>query len=393
MDNRDFSNIGEKIKNTVEDAMNSMDYQQLNQKISRTVDMAMNEAKRQLQNFQYDVRQPYVKQPVQNQKQPYPQGAVNRTQIRVKRKGRFISIPMMTFGIIGTAVSLIYTITFLAIVILGERTIPGRTIGIVSFGGALVALILSVIVLGTGAIWWNRYNYFKKYLQILDGREFCPVKELSEKTKQPLKTVCKKLRKMIRRGMFIDGFLDDAGTCLIVTKGAYQQFCQAQEARRLREAEEIRRREEQQNTEQSEIDKMIQKGNEYIRDIRMANDAIPGVVISAKLDRLELVIRKIFESVKKHPEQMNEMDRFMEYYLPTTQKLVNAYREFDALPVKGENVTKSMTEIENTLDTISSAFEKLLDDLFQDTAFDISSDISVLQTMLAREGYKEKDFK
>ena len=87
------------------------------------------------------------------------------------------------------------------------------------------------------------------------------------------------------------------------------------------------------------------------------------------------------------------MDKFMEYYLPTTEKLVDAYKEFDALPVKGENVTNSMQEIENTLDTITRAFEQLLDDLFMDTAFDISSDISVLETMLAREGYKEKDFK
>lgn len=87
------------------------------------------------------------------------------------------------------------------------------------------------------------------------------------------------------------------------------------------------------------------------------------------------------------------MDRFMDYYTPTTLKLVNTYREFDAMEVKGTNILTSMNEIENTLDTIIMAFEKLLDDLFQDTAFDVSSDISVLQTMLAREGYKEKDFK
>ena len=76
----------------------------------------------------------------------------------------------------------------------------------------------------------------------------------------------------------------------------------------------------------------------------------------------------------------------------TTLKLVNTYREFDGLPVKGENVTTAMTEIERTMDTIIVAFEKLLDDLFQDTAFDVSADISVLEAMFAREGYKESDF-
>ena len=103
-------------------------------------------------------------------------------------------------------------------------------------------------------------------------------------------------------------------------------------------------------------------GDEYIRTIREANDDIPGEVISEKLERLEQVVRRIFESVKKHPEQKKEMDKFMDYYMPTTLKLVNAYREFDALEVKGENITNAMQEIENTLDTISLAFEKLLDD-------------------------------
>ena len=103
-------------------------------------------------------------------------------------------------------------------------------------------------------------------------------------------------------------------------------------------------------------------------------------------------MRRIFESVKKHPEQKKEMDKFMDYYMPTTLKLVNAYREFDALEVKGENITNAMQEIENTLDTISLAFEKLLDDLFQDTAWDVASDISVLHTMLAQEGLTGNDF-
>lgn len=137
---------------------------------------------------------------------------------------------------------------------------------------------------------------------------------------------------------------------------------------------------------------MVRDGQRYIAQIREANDAIPGEVISGKLDRLEQIISKIFESVKRHPEQADGMKKFMEYYLPTTGKLVNAYREFDGLPSKGENVTAAMNEIEKTLDTIIMAFEKLLDDLFQDAAFDVSADISVLETMFAREGYKEKDF-
>ena len=82
----------------------------------------------------------------------------------------------------------------------------------------------------------------------------------------------------------------------------------------------------------------------------------------------------------------------MDYYLPTTSKLLDAYRELDKQPVAGDNIRSTKTEIEQTVDTLNVAFEKLLDSLFVDRAWDISSDISVLNTMLAQEGLKEDDF-
>ena len=83
----------------------------------------------------------------------------------------------------------------------------------------------------------------------------------------------------------------------------------------------------------------------------------------------------------------------MDYYLPTTMKLLEAYEELDVQPVQGENIISSKKEIEDTIDTLNIAFEKLLDSLFQDTAWDVSSDISVLHTMLAQEGLTEDGLK
>lgn len=390
MDNRDFSNLGEQIRRTVEDAMDSMNYQQLNQKINQTVDMAMNEARRHMHmNPHIHVQSP--EQEKKNSTKPK-----SKTQIRLKEKGKYISIPLIIFGGVGMLVFLGILLTSIIGFLISGSVIT-KTVSSVVLAIGIIICALAIFFLAKGIAGRKRYLCFKKYVEILNKREFCSVKELSEKTHIPEKKVCKNLKSMIAAGMFIDGFLDDSQTCFTVTEEAYKQLMQAEESRRQREEEERRRQEEMkkevENISDRAVAEMIQKGNEYIESIRVANDAIPGEIISAKLDRLENVIRKIFESVKQHPEQMPEMDKFMEYYLPTTQKLVNAYKEFDALDIKGENVTKSMNEIENTLDTISNAFEQLLDDLFQDTAFDISADISVLQTMLAREGYKEKDFK
>ena len=138
---------------------------------------------------------------------------------------------------------------------------------------------------------------------------------------------------------------------------------------------------------------IIEKGNEFIKKIRACNDAIPGEEVSAKIFRMETLTRRIFARVEEEPDTVSDIRRLMEYYLPTAVKLLEAYKDLDAQPVQGENIISSKREIEETLDTLNGAFEVLLDDMFQDTAWDVSSDVSVLKTMLAQEGLTEKDFK
>ena len=101
---------------------------------------------------------------------------------------------------------------------------------------------------------------------------------------------------------------------------------------------------------------------------------------------MEKTAAAIFHYVGEHPHKLPEIRRFLSYYLPTTLKLLEAYKKFNDQPMPTEQQQETKKEIEDTLDTINAAFEKLLDDLFQTTAWDISSDISVLQTMLAQEG-------
>ena len=121
-------------------------------------------------------------------------------------------------------------------------------------------------------------------------------------------------------------------------------------------------------------------------NLRFIHDQIPGEAISTKLTSLERLLREIFNSVREHPEQMHRMHKLMDYYLPTTLKLVEAYEEFDRVSAPGDDIIAAKAEIENTLDTINQAFRELLNNLFQDAVFDATTDAQVLKTMLAREG-------
>ena len=107
--------------------------------------------------------------------------------------------------------------------------------------------------------------------------------------------------------------------------------------------------------------------------------------MSNKLYRLEEIMNKIFAQVRKNPESAEELHKLMDYYLPTTKKLLSAYIELDKQPDL-DNVTKTKAEISDAMDIINEAFENLLDSLFQDMAWDISSDISVMKTMMAQDG-------
>ena len=199
---------------------------------------------------------------------------------------------------------------------------------------------------------------------------------------------------MIGKGWFLEGHVDQQQTCLITSDETYQQYIQTQQA--LEERAASARKEEEKKASagavNAQVQEVLDRGNQFIDKIHRSNDAIPGEEISAKISRMELIVRKIFERVQEHPEVIPDLKRLMDYYLPTTVKLLDAYEDMDSQPVQGENIQNSKFEIEKTIDTLNTAFEKLLDSIFEDTAMDVSSDISVLHTVLAQEGLTEDEF-
>lgn len=137
-----------------------------------------------------------------------------------------------------------------------------------------------------------------------------------------------------------------------------------------------------------ELDKMVLEGRKAIAEMKRLDEAIADEKISADIRRLEAVCQQIFDQVRAEPGKLPQIHRFLDYYLPTTLKLLGAYSRMDAAGVSGENIDGAKGRIEGIMDTIVSAFEKQLDNLFGTEALDISTDISVLETMLEREGLK-----
>lgn len=389
----EWKDIGRDIKDAVVDAVNSGDFSQLNSRITGSVGAAIDEVNARLSGnghsqgnwatpgtgpSSYHVRQPVKKTPPPpnpGRKEPtlfarYPKGSVSGILCAVLG-GVFL-------GLSGIAI-LVLTVLLLTGVL--KNFVYWTPTGIL-----IPVFLASAVLLVVGIYQSGRLGRFRRYVQALRGKTYCSIGELAQKSGKKAAYVVRDLQKMIAMGMFTQAHLDDEKKTLLLTDDLYQQY---QELKRQRQQQAAKGAE---SADERLYRETVEKGQHYLEVIRRANDAISGEIVSAKLYRLEDIVRQIFEQVKTCPQQIPELRRFMDYYMPTTLKLVETYRQMDAQQVAGANIQKAKEEIEKTLDTINLAFENLFDSLFAHTAVDISSDISVLKTLLKQEGLTEKDF-
>lgn len=156
-------------------------------------------------------------------------------------------------------------------------------------------------------------------------------------------------------------------------------------------AQEVPKTEEKkaEGTGDPEIDALIAERDKAVSEMKRLNDNIPDEKLSRQIDHLEETTRKIIAQVVAEPAKLPQIRKFMNYYLPTTIKLLNAYDRMDSTGVSGENIDGTKGKIEDMLDTIVVAFDKQLDSLFSDEALDIATDITVMENLLAQEGLGE----
>ncbi|MCH4193149.1 MAG: 5-bromo-4-chloroindolyl phosphate hydrolysis family protein [Butyrivibrio sp.] len=261
-------------------------------------------------------------------------------------------------------------------------------------GGAAAFVISGVgfsLLLRKGILLKRLIERYYRYADLVGSSEFFTIKDLAQNAGRKESAVRKDLKKMMERKM-INARMDDSQTTVMLTDQAYEQYMSAENSRREREALAQKKQEElDQAALSDDVKAILQDGNAYLKEVRTLNDLIPDTdEMSTKLYQLENIMNRIFDRVRKEPQNAQNLRKFMTYYLPTTLKLLNAYVDLDKQPAAGENILQTKKEIEGTMDTINDAFEKLLDSLFQDVAWDISSDISVMKTMMAQDGLTEQ---
>ncbi|MCR5404705.1 MAG: 5-bromo-4-chloroindolyl phosphate hydrolysis family protein [Butyrivibrio sp.] len=392
-DVQDFVKVGNDILNSVTSAIDRNDYSNLSDEVSRAIKSVHID-----RNVTYSSQRTGQDNYQNRQRSSYnTQNRYNSTPLRGRVYPFFQKSISKYSGVVRMCVGGFLGINFL-LAFLG-MLIDGVTAGTV-VTGLITAACAFLVIQG-----YRKFGLAKKYHQygnILKEAEYFKISDLGRACAKSDKEVLKDIKEMIKQGFLPRARLDNTETTCMLTDRVVEQYMGAEKDRIEREAREAKVAALNSNEQPSkkkgknkdpEYEKLpenakaiLDEGYEYIEYVRHVNDIIPDTEeFSNKLYRLEEIMNRIFAQIKKDPSSADELQKLMDYYLPTTKKLLNAYVELYSQPDL-DNIRQTKGEIETAIDTINEAFKNLLDSMFQDMAWDISSDISVMKTMMAQDG-------
>lgn len=377
MDKKDLSNLEDQIMSTVSNALKAIDFANLKKDINNKTEDTLNQVKSKFNG--YSEKYMRLNKKAKNDISKY---------ISKRPAGSMSGILYILFGISGC---LIYGSSVLIFIIF--KILFGIIGSNILFVSAFLLLIVSVGLLLRGITLRKRVKRFKKYVRFIEDNNYFLIKDLAKFAKEKDSFVVKDLSKMIDLGMFLEGHIDEEKTYFMLNDEVYNDYLNLQKQQIAKETNNEKLNEEIENLEKNEVESTIKIGRNYIEQIKNIRNELSKEEIAVKLDKLGNISNQILIQVEKNPNKIQEVNKFINHYLPITIKLINSYKDINNQSVQGENIENAKLEIEKSIDLINSAFENLLDDLYEDVVLDISTDISVLKTLFKQEGLTEDDFK
>lgn len=400
-----IENIDAKLEDIVKNAMDAKNYEKLNQKINDMVshsttvfeqgyEKAEKVVKAQSDKVKtsYEKQQESIKQHAESLKKSHTELDRYPVKRELFSKKDGIYNGGLAMAIVGFIFAGLMGLGMLAMLFLSAVTFHSSGFWIVINQFILSPLFVVFLITAiSGCLMIARVNRFKKYKLALGGKLYANVSDLAISVNKSKDFVQKDLQKMIRANWFKQGRLTPDRQVLTVYHEVYEAY-QVEQEHKLeieRLQEENRRIHEQLPLQARTI---IQEGEAFMEEIHEKKVAISEYDMTIKLSNLERLLEQLFNRIQKHPEAVLQLRKMMTYYLPTTVKLLEAYVQLDKQATQGTNIVAAKTEIETSLDTLILAYERLLDDLFKDVMLDVSTDIAVLNTMLAQDGLTGNDF-
>ena len=401
MNNNDFFHIENQIENAINSAFKYINY--ANRKATDIRENIMDNISDTAEDTIHDIKSKFhegsdsIETKFQKMSEKFEHGVNKLNKKEQKEIYKYISkkpsgkYKGMIYYVLGITGSVAFAISFAACSILTMFNSKIIRLGVnMTLGTLFVFFVGSVILAFRGWKIRKRLERFNKYSDILKGKNYSEISKLSESVSKKNKFVLKDIEKMMSLNMFKEGHISEDKSYFMLGDEVYEEYLNSMKAYSERSKEEADNTVDQ---DKSELSLVIENGEKYISEIESVNYSLRGNNIYTKLNEMANITKNIIDNVRKNPDNLPLVKKFFNHYLPISLKLIYSYRELNAQTIEGENIRKAKNEIENSIDLINTAFRKLLDNLFEDVVLDVSSDISVLETLFTQEGLTEDDFK
>lgn len=266
---------------------------------------------------------------------------------------------------LGTVLACVFGAGFLAQLALALLVPSGLKIALSVFLGLLTAGSIGLAFFGRRRKQMRKR--YEAYLKLIGDQEAVSIHAISDVLGMNYRDVIKDFKEMILRGILSPAWLDLKTYRLMLTEYTGKVPVEKKE-------------------------ECLSRSERILQQIRADNDLIADEEVSAKIDRIEDLTRKIFAVLDKYPEKEKQLSSFLNYYLPTTLKALESYARLEAQGVETKTIRETKQKINGMLDELCDGYEKQLDKLFENDAVDITADIEVMRRMMQRDGLKANEF-
>lgn len=363
MSKKDFNDIG----NSINDAINNMDFEDISNKIKTSVDQAIQSTMNLIGT---------------NDKVPAtqtrnPKVCAQKLPEKSKASGlKFLSVilGLTAFGYAVVLISDLFNVPFF---------------------GEFIRNLIVLLATGLGSFFsWNKAKYldsigknYIRFLRELGHNTVIPIRDLASAVQQTEEETVDDLLYMMQHGYFHQGRIVENDSLFLLDIETFKLY--KDQATRLDRKEEKVLNEDMDDERAQNI---LSMGGQYLLQIEKNMEKIQNRVFLEKVEKIYQTIGNILLIIKKYPDKAYALDKFMDYYLPTTAKLIETYIEFESMNTGDSKILSSMEEIDKSIETINEAFEKIQVELLSDRAMDIKTDIDTMKLLLNQEGLLEDDW-
>lgn len=143
--------------------------------------------------------------------------------------------------------------------------------------------------------------------------------------------------------------------------------------------------------EEMSLKKRLEVARKQNKHISEMIDEVDSIDVSRDIKKINVTANKILNTIEKNKINNKSSNKFLDYYLPVCVNIIDRYDEIENQGLTSKDSKKFMNNSIKMIEETSSAFEKILDSLYQNDIYNNEAEMKVYNQMLKSDGYNSKE--